>query len=711
MSVHFLHIILICSLFLPVISKGQIIEDQRIHNKKLLLKGHPDDSIRRKIQKEIEEKKKLPPKKLRKVAVLAEKKGDFYNAIDFYEIYLSKRPDDLKALHDLGMLYVSVRDYKKSVHTLNKLYEQDSLKYPIAQYYYAKSLKENGKYEEAKEHFTRFRKRIRGHKDDKIWKKKAAFQIQSCDFAIIENVPKEIEIGTLDSTINEEYSDFAPVYINDSTMIYSSLKANGFLEISHRFSIQVLKYTNIYETRWRDSNWQNIGVFSPIDKKEWLGKLEPANGVMSIDGSRFYFSLCERNKDGVRCDICYVEKNDDDEWGEVIKLPSHINDPKYTNTQPAISTESKRGSEVLYFVSNREDGSRGGMDIWYSVRHHKTGEFKKVKNAGRTVNTPGDEITPYFDNNNKRLYFASDLLPGYGGFDIFSTVGEMKKWEDIENIGLPFNTMHDDLYYMQNSDGEKGFVVSNREGSIALKHEGCCDDIFSFKRLHIIKIKISGGVKGEEGESLQNAIAALYLINNTGEELLLKTKMLDSLHRYSFNVEVDKQYKVVIQNDGYLNNAIEFSTDTFTRSGSADVRTVELNKPNKPLRLDNIQYETGSYDLSESVKQNLDTTLLWLIEANPSIIVEISSHTDNVGTAEFNMKLSKKRAQKVIDYLVDKGIDKKRLKYKGYGETLPIATNDTEEGRAKNRRTEFRVLGEVKERSSSKKKKSDEDED
>ena len=687
---------------------AQESKDSNTVNQKLILEGDPDEELRLAIEKEIEDKKKLGPKKLKKIAVLAAKKGDIYNAIDFYELYVSKKEQDYKALYVLANLYQQTRNYQAAYEAFNELYATDSNAFLLAQYYLALNLKQRGEYQTAEGHFKRFRKKYKGHRNDKLWRKKAKLEMESCLFALKPVLEQDIDIHPLDTFINQRYSDFSPVFLNDSNIIYSSLKPEGFLIIGDHLSVQVLKFTNVYEAKWIDSSWKNVGVFAPLDKKEWLGKLEPANGVFSQDGLTYYFSLCERTNKGIRCDLCYTKRTANSGWSDIIKLEEHINHPKFTNTQPCIGIESKKGREVLYFTSNRLEGSRGGYDIWYTIKHPKTGKFGKVKNAGKGINTVGDEMTPYMDHSTKSLYFGSNMWPGYGGFDIFKTTGELRKWGVVENIGKPYNSNSDDLYYAQSSDKEKGFVVSNRPGSIALKHDGCCDDIFSFKKLHILRLGVGGKVEGEDGLKLKGVTVALYLVDKTTkEDLLLKYVELDDAGSYFFDVDPGIDYKVVVVKDKYLNNAVSFKTDTFTVSDTFGIQSIVMQKPSKPIRLDDIHYESGSYELPQSVKDGIDSTLFMLIQANPKIIVEISSHTDDVGTAQSNMKLSKQRASEIIHYLVGLGIDKKRLRSKGYGETLPIASNETVEGRSKNRRTEFRVVGKVKERTSKRRKDDD----
>jgi outer membrane protein OmpA-like peptidoglycan-associated protein len=314
-------------------------------------------------------------------------------------------------------------------------------------------------------------------------------------------------------------------------------------------------------------------------------------------------------------------------------------------------------------------------------------------------------MTPFFDNETRTLYFSSKGHPGLGGFDVYKALGDGKKWTSAENLGVPINSGADDIYYTISKNREEGFVVSNRKGGNALKNETCCDDIYSYKYTQYIHVSIKGVVYTPvDGgrKTLEDATLELYSKDKlTGEKFLIKSIKSDPKGNYDFKLEAGYDYQIMVSKDGYLSNSYDFTTRDimFSQVLEKDIPLEAI--PKEPIKIPNVQYEFDKSDLLASSKTALDTTILRLMQDNPQIIVEIASHTDSKGNDQYNMKLSQKRAESVVNYLVSKGIKPERLKAKGYGETKPVAPNensdgsDNPEGRALNRRTDFRIIGKL----------------
>ena len=417
----------------------------------------------------------------------------------------------------------------------------------------------------------------------------------------------------------------------------------------------------------------------------------------------------------------------DNEWSTPILLGSGINNPKYTSTQPTVGVESKTQNEVLYFVSDRE-GTKGGLDIWYSVYNAKKNEFKPPKNLGNKINTFGDEMTPFYDIESHTLFFSSDGWPSIGGFDIFKSQGELTQFSTPENIGFPVNSSVDDIYYATSKNREGGFFVSNRKGTVALLNETCCDDIWEYRWSNYIHIAVMGKIYAikdstiyeqlekqivdknfiEELDSTTEKVNPLpekkvdLYLSQGNERIFIKSIQTNDQGEFFFNLEPQKEYKIVVDNFGFFNKEITVSTKNITHSDTLHADAIYINViPLEPVVIKNIYYEFSKWNLTDSSKAIIDRTLYKLLMDNPRIIVEISSHTDSVSSDEYNMKLSQKRAESVVKYLISKGIEKERLVAKGYGESKPIAPNtnpdgtDNPEGRQKNRRTEFKIIGSI----------------
>jgi outer membrane protein OmpA-like peptidoglycan-associated protein len=371
---------------------------------------------------------------------------------------------------------------------------------------------------------------------------------------------------------------------------------------------------------------------------------------------------------------------------------------------PTVGIDSKKNEELVYFVSDRP-GGKGGMDIWYTYFDAKKKIYKAPRNAGPIINTVGDEITPTYDINNRTLYFSSDGFPGLGELDIFQTIGEIKAWSVPENLGAPYNSSADDLYYAKGKkEGAKnGFFVSNRKGGTNLLNETCCDDIYEFKEPEFVPLVVKGEVTEVSSDStikktgfLSNTPVSLYKIQKDGSEHLIKSTTTDNKGVYSFQLEKGNNYKVIVEKNSYFTKRMELSTVSVVKPDTLTLDLAVKKIPKEAIVITNIYYESGKAELRPESKTSLDKELVPLLKDNPQLIIEIGSHTDDVGSNEFNMKLSQQRAESVVKHLVEKGIPKERMLARGYGESKPLTTNVTPEERQRNRRTEFKIIGTVK---------------
>ena len=629
--------------------------------------------------------------------------GDHYSAIDFYEVYCSRKPEKLKARLELGHLYRKTRDYDKARDTYKEVYDQEPEKFPLALFYYAKMQKREGEYQKARENFTKFKKQYRGGKDERLYKKWVKAEMAGCDLApqLIDSA-LNMKAHHLDTSINKAHVEFSPIPRGDSVLIYASLKADFIEYVPTDDTTSKVPVRQFYYARKGEEGWKNAGKLpGPFNHpKEHTG-----NGVYSPDGRFFYFTRCSKNwQSKVVCAI-YQSELVGGEWSDPVALPKPINHPRFTSTMPTVGRDLKRNREILYFVSNRP-GGKGGLDIWYTIYDKRKKIWKEPKNAGSKVNTIGDEVSPNYNQENRTLFFSSDFWPGMGGLDIFKTQGEMRKWVPATNMGYPLNSGNDELYYAPGEDMKKGFFVSNRPGGIALKHETCCDDLYTFEYFDFIELAIEGTITEIDTDPLQpldKAVVSLYLKDPESEDWIpLKDDTTGTDGKYHFRIEPAYEYKVVAKKDRHFQ---EESVIDARRKRLSDTLYNNLSlKPfgDQPIPLKNIYYEFNKSELTIEARQTLDTTLLLVLEVNPEIVIEVGSHTDSIGTARYNEYLSQQRAESVVRYLRKRGIAKERLKAKGYGKSIPIAPNslpngkDNPEGRAKNRRTEFRVVGTVK---------------
>ena len=656
---------------------------------------------------------------LKRFGKSAARTGDIHTAIYFYEKYHDIRNNNMDINYILADLHRSARNYEKAKKLYREVFHQSGSKYPLAQFYYAQMLKSTGNYDEASEEFTDFRKNYRDKKDERYYRRFARIEIEGCDSAkkIIQN-PLNVSVENINSSVNGPHIELSPIPVNDSTFIYASLRIDSLVYFNSEYEDSAIPVRQFYIAHKRGLDW--IGG-------EWMRGsvnipgVETGNGVLSRDGNRFYFTRCAKNwQEKIICAL-YVSHRINGIWQEPEKLPVEINDPNHTSTQPALGRTAKSNYEIIYFVSDRPEG-RGGLDIWYTVWNSQKNVFSKVRNLGTRINTDGDEMTPFYDIPTHTLYFSSTGKPGTGGLDIYSAFGERRKWTNIRNIGYPLNSSYDDLYFTVSRSGEDGFFVSNRPGGNNFNDETCCDDIYYYRWNEYIRIVVTATIYPFEKDKygrrqdlsdfdfmnppdsvkpLKDASIALYMEDKeTKEYVFVENEITGEDGRFYFNLVPEQDYQFKMEGFQYFKSELYLSTDDFNFSDTIEMPPIWVNVlTDKPVVLENIYYEFNSAELTPKAKDVLDTTLLVMLKEAPEFIIEIGAHTDSIGDSEYNMQLSQNRANSVINYLISKGISPDRLVAKGYGAEFPIAPNtnpdgtDNPEGRERNRRTEFRIIG------------------
>lgn len=450
----------------------------------------------------------------------------------------TQRGDLLKSAAEYFMLE---RDFKNAARVLATIV--DNPKYKSAKLDYAYSLKQSNQYEEAMLVFAALLENSKSQ-NPKL-EAKINREIMGCQFALdqlegYDVKPYGIDIAQLDYTINSEKSEFAPFYVSDTKLYYSTLEDGN---------------AKIKSSMWRDGDWAS-GIeakgFGAFKNKHFC------NAVVSPDDNEMFFTICDEDQvwGGLssRCDI-YTSTKKGKAWGQPKKLNANINFDGATNTQPFVITTADR--QQLYFASNRP-GGQGGMDLWVATRSldAKRTDFSEPTNLGPNINTPDNEITPFFDVLDGVLYFSSDGHLTMGGFDIFRAVGEGFSWSPAENIGLPINSGSDEKYYTTAGSSTEGYFVSNREFGDT-KTSTTHEDIFTFNILppHFF---VEGSVMDNQDLNwVDDAQVYLYeLKEKTQDRRLLSTKKAKGGH-YNFRLLANRNYQLGVEANGYSPN-IEF---------------------------------------------------------------------------------------------------------------------------------------------------------
>jgi len=640
---------------------------------------------------------KLSNKKKIKVGNNLYNKGSFYNAIEVYEKVLVKKPSHTATHYKLGLTNYAIKDYVKAADWFGQVATFDSLGYPMSQYFLAASLKRTGEYEKAKAAFEVFKKTSfkREKQDVSDLKKTVDIEVQGCDLGLKAAAePTKIKIRHV-SEINNPMSDYAPRQHNDK-LIFSALKADTVIVIDPEYP-NASRYSRIYVADKAGDNWGNPKEFSaPFN----AGDVHIGNGIYSVDGKAFLFTRCtESDVLKMVCKI-YVSTYANGAWSEDTLLGNGINQDGSTSTHPSLVV-TENGQENLYFASDMS-GGKGGMDIYLSVRNNK-GEFGAPKNLGGVINTVGNEVTPFYDLKNKRLYFSSDALVNMGGFDIYYSAVDNNNYAAPINASYPLNSSVDDLFFTNGESDKKGFLVSNRPGGMLLKSPTCCDNILAF-HYPAEFVTVKGTVTDEEtGEGVKDCFMYVY---NTKNDSLIGTFPIANDGTFEFKLKADEQYKMVNSCKKYVEKETLIDTRGYD-DGAVITKDIKVKKKDfyDGMVLGIVYYDYNKSKLRNESRPVLDS-LVNLLLTREEFVVRVEGHTDQRGNDEYNQPLSEKRAEAVYNYLLRKGVPKYKLMQVGFGESRPVENCVGKDGcpetglpdcdcHQKNRRTEFVLFQEV----------------
>jgi flagellar motor protein MotB len=446
------------------------------------------------------------------------------------------------------------------------------------------------------------------------------------------------------------------------------------------------------DPRSDESFYRSVSARSATGQLNWSPAIEigapintPGNeGALCVspDGLTIIITCCSRGDSYGSCDL-YSSRKIGNNWSEPVNLGPDVNTAAW-ESQPCLAADGR----TLFFVSTRR-GGKGGSDIYKSTLQ-QDGYWSTPVNLGDLINTTLDEMAPFIHPDGRTLYFSSRGHQGMGGADLFvSRMDKNGNWLRPENIGYPVNTNHDEINLIINALGTEAFISAERDKGLGNT------DIYRFELPVQSRPASVSYVHGKvyDINTLIPLSASFELIDMQSNTTVVNSSSDAVTGEFVMSLPVDKSYALNVSCKGYLFYSMNFSLS----DGHDATNPVELNIPMQPVAvgekviLRNIFFETDKYELLPDSKAELSKLIAFLLK-NTGLQIEIGGHTDNEGSETHNMMLSQNRAKAVYDYLTSNGINADKLSYKGYGETLPIAGNDTPEGRANNRRTEFKVI-------------------
>jgi len=393
------------------------------------------------------------------------KKGDYYYALTYYKKAIAQDSNSLELQWKLAETQRSYKDYVEAEKCYSKVYARDvEGKYPLSLLYLGLMQKQNGNYSRAFETFKLAKKKFESEKSEYLYKK-ANQEVEATAWAIKNYVDTTQPLKKLPLTVNSYDAEFGHT-IRDNRLIFSSLRADSTLDKNQEVYTKEYK-THLFVAGITPDGYSKNNTLEDLFYK----KLSTGNGTYSLDGKRFYFSLCEDENYNYKCKIM-VANYENGRWMKVDSLTSNINAIGANTTMPYVT--KLEGKEVLFFVSDRE-GTKGGLDIWYAP-FSKDGKFEKAVNV--EINTIDNDLTPWYDSTENKLYFSTTWHYGFGGQDIFSSALKNGRFTTPLNIGLPYNSPANDLYYFKHNDTV--YVSSNRIGSYYSKNPTCCTDIYAY---------------------------------------------------------------------------------------------------------------------------------------------------------------------------------------------------------------------------------------
>lgn len=618
-----------------------------------------------------------------KAIKLYEKGLEAYNrkedadALNYFEAALEKDPNFYESYDYLSRLYYQEGDLNASLQSMYKMIEIAPTKRPSDWFYIGRLEMELGNLPKAIAAFNTYL----DMRDSSFERNELAVRLlKDCEFSVwaLENpVPYEpVNMGPLINTSSPEY---LPCLTADDQLLLFTRRIN--------------------DDRAPEGQQDNLYFTVKDEEQQWQLAL-PVDGINSVynegaasisaNGKTLVFTACAfygdygNGREGFgSCDL-FITFQQGNGWTRPENLGKNINSVNW-ESQPSLSADGS----ALYFVrAPKHRDKEANQEIYVSLKE-ENGNWSPAKKLPPTINTPYREETVLIHPDGHTLYFSSNGHPGMGGLDIYmSRKDENGEWGEAKNLGYPINTPNDENSLMVSTSGELAYFSSNMEGGYG------SFDLYSFELYEEARPIMVTYMKGKvfDKETAKPLGATFELIDLATSKTVYSAQADALTGEFLIPITFGNEYALNVQEEGYL-----FFSENFNLEAETNEDPYIMNVPlmkvkvGSELVLRNVFFETDQYDLKPASKVELNK-LINFLDQNPAVKIEVEGHTDNQGNSAHNKTLSDNRAKAVYSYLIDKGIAADRLKYKGFGADMPISSNDTEEGRANNRRTSVRII-------------------
>jgi outer membrane protein OmpA-like peptidoglycan-associated protein/tetratricopeptide (TPR) repeat protein len=616
---------------------------------------------------------KISTKNIEKIAKEYFRAEEYTQALPLYLKLDSLKPDNSHINARLGICYLHSEFRFNALPFLEKAkksgYSRDHMDFYLGRAYHL-----GHQFDLAIQNYEQSLKHFNPKKEHDLQKIKAAQRaIEMCQAGkeLMKN-PIDVNIENIGSVINSPYADYAPVISADETVLIFTSRRPG---------------TTGGQKDETNQYFEDIYMSAKDSNSKWMPPVNMGNTIntgghdasigLSADGQELFVYKNDGNGD------IYYSILNGNKWSVPKKMPASINNPKSWEPSASITPD-----ERIFFFSSDREGGFGGRDIYVSKKLPND-QWALPMNLGPKINTPYDDDAPFIHPDGKTLYFSSKGHNSIGGFDIF-TVQYISKDSiyALTNVGYPINTADDDIFFVWSADGTRAYFSSVRSSdNIGEK------DIYVLHRpkpKNVSLIVLKGKMTSKE--SGQALAATLTVTDNETNQIIGIYNSNSFTGKYTVIIPPGKNYGISVDAEHHLSHSenidIPYSEEYF--EFIKDI-AMEPLKAGSLTVLNNVFYNFSKSDLEKESFIELDR-IVTMLKENPSLIVEIAGHTDNVGNDNANQELSEHRSESVVKYLVSKGIDSKRLCAKGYGEKFPVASNDTEAGRQQNRRTELIII-------------------
>jgi Tol biopolymer transport system component len=569
-----------------------------------------------------------------------------------------------------GDLAMELRDDHEAIGYYEQAIEKQPDYHPPAYYILASLYYSTGDYKKAYEHFRHYSNYKLSQDERKLVEKRMQHASAAHD---LKNNPVPFNPVNLCFNVNTENDEYVNAISADGKMLIFTVRSPHLQAGSQRQFREKFFVSYLENDEW-----------SAATQMKYLSGTSESEGALALsyDNRFIFFTSCHRPEGFGSCDLYYSVKQGET-WSDPENLGPTVNSTRW-ESQPSLSSDGR----TLYFASNRS-GGYGGSDIWKTVLRDD-GSWSPPENLGEIINTADDEMSPYMHADGQTLYFSSKGHPGLGGADLFMSHRQADEtWSRPQNLGYPINTPADEINLIVDPDGLRAYISSD------LPQGKGGYDIYMFELHDGIKPLPVSYVKGivRSANTLRPLAASIELLELERGQTIVESKSDVINGEFLAVLPTGTNYALNVNRKGYLFYSHHFAIDSVTGLFDPVILDIFL----KPIEfgqsaiLKNVFFAYDSYDLESISRIELNRLVEFLVD-NPEIELEISGHTDNVGSRAYNLILSAKRAKAVFDYLISAGIYQKRLSYVGMAEKEPVDTNETPEGRANNRRTEFKIV-------------------